>query len=393
MNKVTTINLSGRAFQLEEKAYDALHGYLESARRELHNDPDKEEIMQDFEQAIADKCDSLLNSNKNVITFHEVEQIIDAMGSVETDDTVSKENESQTTEENTTSSNVSQPPKRLYTDPDGAYVGGVCSGLAAYLNVDVTIVRLIFVILTFVTSGFWILVYVLLMVVLPAAKTPEQKAELRGERFTAQDIINKSKQKYAELGQREHWEAVGRAATPALTRAGQFTHNVVRLFFRLMSIFFSVMAAMLTSVWIATSIWLLTGHLHLTDQLSTIPRWALLLGDVSVYIVMVWPIVMLAFAFDRVAYGKFFNRGSGRLLAVLIGFWTLAICTLAGLAGAYSSQARDYERTHAYFTIDGHQVCVNRQLCYPDRVPQDIFTQHSIPLVPSNNVELPTSKL
>jgi len=202
MNKVTTINLSGRAFQVEEQAYEKLQKYLESARRKLADDPDQQEVMQDFEQALADKCEELLSKHKNVVTAAEVKKIIAAMGPVEVD-----ENDTKTHE--TASEATSQAAsKRLYLLKDGAIIGGVCNGLAAYFNIDVTIVRLLFVVLTFVTSGFMVLVYLIMMLVVPEAVTPEQKAELRGERFTAQDVISRAKQKYSEvrkdLSDKEH---------------------------------------------------------------------------------------------------------------------------------------------------------------------------------------------
>jgi len=55
MQKVTSVNLNGNAYQLEEDAYEALQTYLEQARKKLADNPDKVEIMQDFAQAIAEK--------------------------------------------------------------------------------------------------------------------------------------------------------------------------------------------------------------------------------------------------------------------------------------------------------------------------------------------------
>src|SRR5271170_3277216 len=83
MNKVTTINLNGRAYSLEERGFDALRNYLETAGAKLNGNPDKDEIMADFEQAIADKCDQKLSPAKNVISEKEIEEIISAMGPVD----------------------------------------------------------------------------------------------------------------------------------------------------------------------------------------------------------------------------------------------------------------------------------------------------------------------
>lgn len=56
--------------------------------------------------------------------------------------------------------------KRLYRSHSGTMLGGVCSGLEKYLNIDVVWVRLFFVLLA-VTSGFGVLVYLVLWIVIP----------------------------------------------------------------------------------------------------------------------------------------------------------------------------------------------------------------------------------
>ena len=83
MNKVITINLNGVAYQLEEDGYEALRAYLDSAARRLEVNPDKDEIIADIEQAIADKFRAVLGVNKTVVVTKEVEGVIGEMGPVE----------------------------------------------------------------------------------------------------------------------------------------------------------------------------------------------------------------------------------------------------------------------------------------------------------------------
>jgi CHASE3 domain sensor protein len=79
MQKVTSVNLNGNVYQLEEDAYRALQAYLEQARKKLADNPDQAEIMQDFEQAIAEKCEQLVHKHKNVVSDVEIKKIIAAM--------------------------------------------------------------------------------------------------------------------------------------------------------------------------------------------------------------------------------------------------------------------------------------------------------------------------
>src|ERR1700722_1027421 len=93
MNKVITINLNGRAYQLEESGYEALRAYLDNASANLADDPGKSEIIADLEQAIAEKCDKTLNPHKTVVSNDEIKRIIDEMGPVEGDATEKSESE------------------------------------------------------------------------------------------------------------------------------------------------------------------------------------------------------------------------------------------------------------------------------------------------------------
>ena len=207
MNKVITINLNGNAYQLEENGYESLRAYLDTAARRLEGNPDKGEIIADIEQAIADKFRAGLGSYKTVVVTTEVERVIAEMGPVEDasiDDqpvgsgpraagAADRHDGPKTAGESAASA------KRLYKIDDGAMLGGVCTGLAAYLNLDVTIVRILFVILTVVSYGAGILLYLLMWLLVPAAQTSAEKAAAYGGiPASAQEFIRRAKQGYYE---------------------------------------------------------------------------------------------------------------------------------------------------------------------------------------------------
>jgi len=85
MNKVITINLNGNAYQVEERGYQLLCEYLDGAETQLKDNPDRAEIISDLEQAIADKCRNFLGPQKTIVTTSEIEQIIQAMGPVDSE--------------------------------------------------------------------------------------------------------------------------------------------------------------------------------------------------------------------------------------------------------------------------------------------------------------------
>ena len=92
-------------------------------------------------------------------------------------------------------------------------VSGVCNGLAAYFNVDVTIVRILFVVLAVLTKGAGLLAYVVLMFVIPYADTPEERAAAQGKPFSAQGLIDQAKQNYAGFRDDRRWKSQWRRQT------------------------------------------------------------------------------------------------------------------------------------------------------------------------------------
>jgi phage shock protein PspC (stress-responsive transcriptional regulator) len=209
MNKVITINLGGNAYQLEEGGYDALRAYLETAAARLQGNPDRDEILSDIERAIAEKFRALLASHKTVVETKEVASVLVEMGPIEADPGESAAAPGATGA--TGASGASRPgaagqeqtagqggpPRRLYRIHEGAMIAGVCNGIAAYLNLDPTLVRLAFVVLTMLW-GTGLLVYVAMAFLVPEARLPEEKAAASGDPSTAQEFIRRAKAGYYE---------------------------------------------------------------------------------------------------------------------------------------------------------------------------------------------------
>jgi phage shock protein PspC (stress-responsive transcriptional regulator) len=203
MEKVVAINLNGRAYHVEEPAYAALVAYLDRAAAQLASDPDRAEILRDLEQAIAEKCDRLLGPQKTVVTAEEVGRILAEMGPVETGDGTSAPGQEHAAADDRPRGAAAA--KRLYQIREGAMISGVCAGLAAFLDIDVTLVRVAFVILAIVTKGVWLLAYGIMMFVIPYAETAEQRAAASGQPFSAQDLIDQAKRNFADFKTNKDW--------------------------------------------------------------------------------------------------------------------------------------------------------------------------------------------
>jgi phage shock protein PspC (stress-responsive transcriptional regulator) len=221
MQKVISINLNGNAYQLDEVGYETLREYLARADRELKDNPDRQEIMADLEQAIADKCQKYLGPHKSVVSAAEVAQIVAEMGPVSAGAADANGAASGSTADRAKHApGVPPPPKRLYRITDGAMIAGVCNGLAAYFQVDVAIVRIAAVGAALLTKGVAILAYVVAMFVVPEANTPEERAAAGGAPFNAKEVVDRARRQYAEgtrrwshewRRQRRHWRQQSRA--------------------------------------------------------------------------------------------------------------------------------------------------------------------------------------
>jgi phage shock protein PspC (stress-responsive transcriptional regulator) len=350
MQKVTSINLGGRAYQLEEAAYSALQNYLDEARASLAHDPGKDEIMTDLEQALALKCDQHLSETKDVVTTSEMKAILKAMGPVEPADEDDREPVAVGT------------AKRLYLIKQGAMIAGVCKGLGAYFNIDVTVIRLLFIVLTFVTSGAWIAVYFILMVVVPEAKTPEQLAEAHGENFNTQELIGKAKQKYAEVGGKaQQWAADSK---PALSDFGNVVVKVVRVLAGFAAAILAIVLIWMTVAWVGSLWWLAFGHLHLTDQLSTVSIWGVAAAVSAVFFIASIPLFLIAFAAKRVAAAQTLSKQSTYWVVAGGALWLIAVSVLGVVVAVNAGRFDAYHQNHAYLTINGtHHICIREEVC------------------------------
>lgn len=184
MNQTLTVNISGMVFHIEVDAYDTLKNYLNKIKSYFNNSEEREEIMLDIESRIAELFSGMMSEKNQVITATDVDKVIGVMGKPEqyiTDD----EEQTQTFSNET----YVKGDKKLFRNPDDRMLGGVCSGLGAYIGVDTVWVRLFFVAAFFL--GFGLFTYIILWIVMPEAKTASDKLKMKGEPINIQNIGKK----------------------------------------------------------------------------------------------------------------------------------------------------------------------------------------------------------
>ncbi len=178
MNKTKTVNLAGINFYLDEDAYIKLEDYLTQLKEHFKNQEGAAEILRDIEIRIAEIFQQKISHPQEVITVSTVQDVIATLGrpgDFDQDETA----------EAPGSRNQSHK-KRLFRDVDNRMLGGVCSGLGAYLNLDPVIIRVIF--LVAILSGISLLVYLVLWIVIPPALTTAEKIEMQGNPVNIENI-------------------------------------------------------------------------------------------------------------------------------------------------------------------------------------------------------------
>lgn len=191
MQKVNSVHLGQGTFLMDEASYDALVNYLNKAKRELKDNPDFGEINNDIECAIAEKLSGTIKNETDPVKFEDLELILEKMGPVKSPN----ENEAGLSSEEDEKST----DRRFYQIPEGAIITGLCKGLGTYLAIDPLLIRGLFVLLALVTSGWGVLVYLLLALVVPFADTKEKQSEAQGKPYNAQTMVDQAKENYERL--------------------------------------------------------------------------------------------------------------------------------------------------------------------------------------------------
>jgi len=186
MNKTININLGGIFFHIDEIAYQKLRGYLDSIRRSLSDDPKgRDEIITDIESRIGEILSEKIKDVRQVINEQDIDEVVEVMGKPEdymVDDEIFNDD--------SYGNYSTQRRRKLYRDGNDRFLGGVSSGMAHYLNVDVIWIRLGWLIAAF-GFGFGFIVYPLLWILLPEANSTAEKLEMEGAEVNITNIEKK----------------------------------------------------------------------------------------------------------------------------------------------------------------------------------------------------------
>ncbi len=198
MKQTYSINLGGMVFNIDDDAYFELKEYLHQIEIHFANAEERREIIADIESRIAELFQEVLKGSKQVIDLGDLRKVKSTLGNPE----------EIADPENGTSGSSSQRERfgpsgyrRIYRDPDHRVFGGVCGGMGAYWQIDPLIIRIIFLI-AFFGFGVGLIIYLILWIVIPEAKTAAQKLEMKGEPVNINNIGKTVKEEFNNVRDR-----------------------------------------------------------------------------------------------------------------------------------------------------------------------------------------------
>ena len=217
MEKTIIINIGNTIIHIEESAYELLKAYLNEVKQHFANHADDLEIVTDIENRIAELLfEQLEEQKKQVVDTANVNFVIAQMGRVQDFDMAEEGEEEPVVN---TAYQYQITDKKLYRDMDERVIAGVCAGIAHYLNFEARWIRIAAILSVFI-GGSGLLVYALLWIIMPKAKSRIEKMEMKGEPANLQGFQKNLDEEL--LAVKERLTEVNKHAQPLITKFGNF---------------------------------------------------------------------------------------------------------------------------------------------------------------------------
>ena len=381
MNKTVSINLGGQIFQIDENAFEKLRNYLESIRSRFSGTIGSEEIIADIESRIAEMFSEKLSGKKQVVVLADVEQMIGVMGRPEDFEMGEEDDDEPAT------SRSRKKHRRLYRNPDDKVLGGVCSGLSAYLGInDPLWLRLIFLLAFFFGVGGSFIVYIILWIIMPEAITPSEKLEMKGERINISNIEKTLKKDLNDLSEKLH----SLSSKEQSQKAKNVFERIVELFVDVVTFLFRLIIKLTAIVLVVAGIAIVVGIVMSLLVLIGVFGFALpplfpilfsgkvlmVIAITGLFLLIGVPAFTLVYLGFRIMFGmtsRIRSLGSG-----LAGLWAIGwiFTILAGVFTAADFSERETVRQEVKLKQPNSDVLildVNRLAGMQDREAADLF--------------------
>ena len=169
MKVTVNVNIGGVPFVVDDDAYELLKNYLCRISSSITAKEDKKEILSDIERRISELLLEEGVTYSRVVTISYVKKVLSVIGDAD----IFGEN----SDYNTNHYSI-KPSKRLMRDSENITIGGVCSGVAAFIGVDPTVIKIILLLLLFF-GGSGVVLYIIAWIIIPKTHTEQEKQMMR----------------------------------------------------------------------------------------------------------------------------------------------------------------------------------------------------------------------
>jgi len=257
MKKTVNVNLAGTFFHIDEDAFGKLSRYLDAIKRSLSDPQGSDEIIRDIEARIAELFSEKIKSSSQVISIKELDEVIAVMGQPE--DYMVDEEIFDDVPPAAAKARSRASHKQLFRDIDNKFISGVSSGLSHYLGIDAIWVRLLWILLTLGSSGFFILVYILFWILVPAAESTSDKLKMTGEAINISNIEKKFKEGYDTVADKLKNADYDKYGQKVKSGASGFFETLGSIFLTLFKIFVKFIGVLVIIISLSTLIGLIVG--------------------------------------------------------------------------------------------------------------------------------------
>ncbi|AFU70016.1 stress-responsive transcriptional regulator, PspC family [Psychroflexus torquis ATCC 700755] len=336
MNKTININLANVFFHIDEDAFKKLDSYLKAIERYLSKEQSKDEILQDIEARIAELFTESTAQVNQVITMSQVNAMIGIMGEPEA--YMMEDDE----EPSSSASPKFKASRKLYRDLERKYVGGVSAGLNHYLGINTLLIRLFWVISAFFSVGGTVAIYVIIWILIPAARTTAQKLDMQGEPVNLSNIERKVKEGYSKFADKVgdiDYEKYGQQTKSGLTKFLDGLGEVLRALGVFLSKFLGIVLLLISGpVLIGLLIFLFSFGTISVFELGDfsqieifvlgIPNW---IQIVLFFLVAAIPFFYLLILSLKLIFSNLKSIGKAAHIT-LIGIWVLSVIVITTLS-------------------------------------------------------------
>lgn len=345
MKETLNININGIRFIINNDAYDDLKVYLDKIEAAYLKEPSGREIVSDIEARIAELLLSWQSDSSKIVNKECIDEIISRLG----------EPDGGSSEPIEAPSREIPIEKRLYRSGYGSVLGGVLSGLSCYFKVDVTILRIAFVLLfvlgcaiggTLVSVLF--IAYFVMWIIVPMAKTARQKMEMCGEPVTASSIENGIKNEINNVYKNSKNEKVASVFSNILVFLGRIIKGFLFFIAAIIGVSFlaTVLAILAVFVYVLTDIPLVEMCVELN------PYLVLFVATVSVIV----PLLLILYLIIKMLLNI---RWKKSIIIVLLSLWVISWSLSTIFAFKELSRFRD-----GYFEVKTTEMITHSSALY-----------------------------